>query len=180
MQRHAARKIATGRSAVVVQVKDLAPISPSYPVIIQRLRHTFIPLAPASYLQASADTKFNDYKPRVAFFFPGQGAQTVGMCKELVEDVPAARDLFERASDILGYDLLKVCVEGPKEKLDSTAVSQPAIYVASLAALEKLKQMEGAVSPLYLCTFKMLASLIPELYFSISYYSISQQIHNNK
>lgn len=50
--------------------------------------------------------------PQVAFFFPGQGAQTVGMGKEVAEAVPAARQLFERASDILGYDLLAVCSEG--------------------------------------------------------------------
>lgn len=94
-------------------------------------------------VQANADAKFADYQPKVAFFFPGQGAQTVGMAKEAAEAVPAAKQLFERASDILGYDLLAVCAEGPKEKLDSTAVSQPAIYVASLAALEKLKAEQG-------------------------------------
>lgn len=48
----------------------------------------------------------------MAFFFPGQGAQTVGMGKEVAESVPAAKQLFERASDILGYDLLAVCGEG--------------------------------------------------------------------
>ena len=63
-------------------------------------------------VQATADDKFADYKPRVAFLFPGQGAQTVGMAKELVETVPAAKELFGKASDILGYDLLQVCVEG--------------------------------------------------------------------
>lgn len=63
-------------------------------------------------LQAAADAKFNDYKPKVAFFFPGQGAQTVGMCKEVTAEVPAAKELFDRASEILGYDLLQVCVEG--------------------------------------------------------------------
>jgi len=89
-----------------------------------------------------ADAKFADYKPKVAFFFPGQGAQSVGMCKDLADD-PAAKPLFEKAAEILGYDLLKVCLEGPTEKLNSTAVSQPAIYVASLAALEKLKATEG-------------------------------------
>jgi len=78
-----------------------------------------------------------------AFLFPGQGAQTVGMCKELVEEVPAAKDLFAKASEILGYDLLDRCINGPKELLDSTAVSQPAIFTASMAALEKLKQDEG-------------------------------------
>lgn len=54
--------------------------------------------------------------------------------------VPAARVLFERASAVLGYDLAKLCAEGPAEKLDTTDYSQPALFVASLAALEKLKQ----------------------------------------
>jgi [acyl-carrier-protein] S-malonyltransferase len=74
-----------------------------------------------------------------AFLFPGQGAQTVGMAAELCATLPAARALFDRATALLGYDLLDVCAHGPKERLDSTVVSQPAIYVASLAALEKLK-----------------------------------------
>lgn len=65
------------------------------------------------------------------------------MAVETANALPAAKTLFDRASDILGYDLLKVCGEGPKEKLDSTAVSQPAIYVASLAAIEKLKAEQG-------------------------------------
>ena len=75
--------------------------------------------------------------------FPGQGAQFVGMCGELCSDVPAAKALFAQASEILGYDLLQRCTEGPKELLDSTEVSQPAIFVASMAAVEKLKQDEG-------------------------------------
>ena len=80
-----------------------------------------------------------------AFFFPGQGAQSVGMAGELCEECPAAKALFDEASEILGYDLLDVCVNGPAEKLNSTEVSQPAIYVASLAALEKMKSTpEGA------------------------------------
>lgn len=87
----------------------------------------------------AADDKFASYKPTTAVFFPGQGAQTVGMAKELCDTCPAAKELFDKASDILGYDLLAVCVEGPKEKLDSTVVSQPAIYVASLAAVEKMR-----------------------------------------
>jgi [acyl-carrier-protein] S-malonyltransferase len=75
--------------------------------------------------------------------FPGQGAQFVGMCGELCSEVPAAKALFEQASEILGYDLLQRCTEGPKELLDSTEVSQPAIFVASMAAVEKLRQDEG-------------------------------------
>lgn len=77
--------------------------------------------------------------PKIAFLFPGQGAQAVGMGKLLYDEVPAARDLFDRANATLGIDLKALCFEGPAEALEATDVSQPAIYVASLAALEALK-----------------------------------------
>lgn len=76
---------------------------------------------------------------RIAFLFPGQGAQHVGMGKTLTAEIPAAAALFDQANEILGYDLKKLCLEGPAEELDSTVISQPAIFVTSLAALEKLK-----------------------------------------
>jgi [acyl-carrier-protein] S-malonyltransferase len=82
--------------------------------------------------------------PRTAFLFPGQGAQTVGMAGELCGKLPAAKDLFDRASAVLGYDLLAVCVNGPAERLNATDVSQPAIFVASLAALEQLTATDPA------------------------------------
>jgi len=81
---------------------------------------------------------------KAAFLFPGQGAQSVGMAKVLCAGLPAARQMFERAADILGYDLLDLCVNGPAQRLNSTVVSQPAIFVASLAALESIRQAEPA------------------------------------
>jgi len=77
---------------------------------------------------------------KVAFLFPGQGAQTVGMGAAVCAKVPAARKLFDRASSVLGYDLYRMCTEGPAADLDSTVHSQPALFVASLAALEQLKE----------------------------------------
>jgi len=64
----------------------------------------------------------------------------VGMGAALAASLPQAQTLFDRAADILGYDLLQLCAEGPAEKLNSTVYSQPALFVCSLAALEQLKQ----------------------------------------
>ena len=76
----------------------------------------------------------------VAFLFPGQGAQAVGMARDLVANVPAAKAMFDQASEVLGYDLAELCISGPAESLNTTDHSQPAIFVASLAALEAFKQ----------------------------------------
>jgi [acyl-carrier-protein] S-malonyltransferase len=72
---------------------------------------------------------------KTAFLFPGQGAQTVGMAGA----INTSKSLFDQASAVLGFDLLEVCRNGPAERLNATDVSQPAIFVASLAALEELK-----------------------------------------
>ncbi len=77
--------------------------------------------------------------PKTAFLFPGQGAQFVGMGRSLCDELPAANALFDRANEVLGFDLKSLCFEGPEAALEATDVSQPAIYVASLAALEALK-----------------------------------------
>ncbi|RIK82672.1 MAG: [acyl-carrier-protein] S-malonyltransferase [Planctomycetota bacterium] len=82
---------------------------------------------------------------KTALLFPGQGAQTVGMGASLAESVPAAKELFARANEILGYDLLKLCAAGPAERLDATEHSQPALFVCSLAALEKLRLEQPAI-----------------------------------
>ena len=78
----------------------------------------------------------------MAFLFPGQGAQYVGMCKSIYDKYACAKSLFDRASEILGDDLAKLCFEGPKELLDSTVNSQPALFVSALAALEMLKEVQ--------------------------------------
>jgi malonyl CoA-acyl carrier protein transacylase len=133
-----------------------------------------------------ADDEFT-YTPKTVFMFPGQGAQSIGMGVETAETVPAAAELYKKASEILGYDLLAKCKDGPKEDLDTTVrsaarrqserspaarpaararpelrcaglrdrrrsrsphpnpkqvISQPAIFVASMAAVEKLKATE--------------------------------------
>ena len=113
-----------------------------------RFASAFVPAVRSSSRRFSSamfasDNDFDDFQATTAFMFPGQGAQYVGMCAELVKQVPKAKELFDEASEILGYDLLQVCVDGPKEKLDSTVVSQPAIFVASMAAVEKLRQEAG-------------------------------------
>lgn len=116
-------------------------------LLTARLSAAFMPAAQSAgrraFSLAASDGDFDDFTTKVSFMFPGQGAQFVGMCGELCNEVPAAKALFDEASDVLGYDLLKRCTEGPKELLDSTEVSQPAIFVASMAAVEKLKQEEG-------------------------------------
>ena len=76
--------------------------------------------------------------PRIAFVFAGQGAQTVGMGKQLCESHPKAREWFERANAVLGFDLTKVCFEGPQEHLNRTEICQPALLVHGIAALEAL------------------------------------------
>lgn len=59
----------------------------------------------------------------ISFLFPGQGSQAVGMLKES-KDLPAVKKMLETAKKVLGYDLLQLCLEGPKEKLDDTVYSQ--------------------------------------------------------
>jgi [acyl-carrier-protein] S-malonyltransferase len=75
----------------------------------------------------------------IAFLFPGQGSQAVGMGKDLAEKYPLARRTFEEADDALGYKLSTLCFEGPEDQLRLTEITQPAILTASIAALRVLE-----------------------------------------
>ncbi|MBI5366131.1 MAG: ACP S-malonyltransferase [Planctomycetes bacterium] len=75
-----------------------------------------------------------------AWLFPGQGAQVVGMGKDLAAASPAARAVFDRANAVLGFDLAILCFAGPEDQLNRTDVSQPAILAMSLAVLEALRE----------------------------------------
>jgi [acyl-carrier-protein] S-malonyltransferase len=74
-----------------------------------------------------------------AYIFPGQGAQYVGMGRELYENAPQAKAVFDKADAVLGFSLSKLCFEGPIEKLTQSAVCQPAILTLSIAAFEVIK-----------------------------------------
>jgi [acyl-carrier-protein] S-malonyltransferase len=75
----------------------------------------------------------------IAFLFPGQGSQAVGMGKDLYEKYPLARQTFQEADDALGYKLSQICFEGPEDQLRLTEITQPAILTASVAALRVLE-----------------------------------------
>ena len=109
----------------------------------RHLSTTAITTMQRSLRMAASDDEFASYSSTKAFLFPGQGAQYVGMGSKICEELPAAKKLYDAASDILGYDLLARCTDGPKDILDSTEVSQPAIFVASAAAVEKLRAEKG-------------------------------------
>ncbi len=86
---------------------------------------------------------------RLAFVFPGQGSQSIGMGKSLYDAFPAAKKIFDEANDALGFDIRKLSFEGPEDELNKTENTQPALLAASMAALEVLREKTG-VAPSYM------------------------------
>ena len=84
---------------------------------------------------------------KVAYVFPGQGAQWVGMGRDLYDNFPSAKAVFERADEVLGIPLSKLCFEGPEDELRQTINAQPAILTASYACLEAANGVGHGLPP---------------------------------
>ena len=85
---------------------------------------------------------------RIAYLFPGQGSQEVGMGKRLYEMYPEAQRIFDSASEVLGFSLASLCFNGPEEELTQTINVQPAILTTCVACLNVAREIAGAKMPL--------------------------------
>jgi len=77
---------------------------------------------------------------KTAFVFPGQGAQYAGMGKEFYDNFEESRNIFNTANEALGFDITKLCFEGPNESLSVTKITQPAILTVCMAIYEVIKR----------------------------------------
>jgi len=90
----------------------------------------------------------SSHDQKIMFVFPGQGSQYVGMGSDLIRDFPIARQRYEQANDIVGYDLLKLCLDGPEDNLKLTRHTQPALLTHSLICLEIFHELtEHRIKP---------------------------------
>jgi [acyl-carrier-protein] S-malonyltransferase len=103
-------------------------------------------IKPQDVVKVSAESQ--GQRMPVALLFPGQGSQYVGMLQS-VQDLPEVKEMLSKAKEILGYDILKLCLEGPEEKLGETRYCQPALFIGGLAGVAKLRnaQSEAAERP---------------------------------
>jgi [acyl-carrier-protein] S-malonyltransferase len=91
----------------------------------------------------------------IAFLFPGQGSQSVGMGKELAETYPAARQAFEQADDLLGFALSRLAWQGPETELNDTLNTQPALLTHSVAVLRVLGLLQPGLHPAFVAGHSM-------------------------
>ena len=98
------------------------------------------PCAPLNPTQQE-NVPVSSHDAPLMFVFPGQGSQYVGMGSDLIRDFPTARHLYEQANDVLGYDLVKLCQDGPEEQLRLTRYTQPALLTHSLACLAVFREL---------------------------------------
>ncbi len=92
---------------------------------------------------------------KIAFLFPGQGSQFVGMGRELVESYPEAREIFAQADDVLGFSLSRLCFDGPEAELTDTLNAQPAILTHSVAALRVIQARAPQIVPAFVAGHSM-------------------------
>ena len=88
---------------------------------------------------------------KIAYLFPGQGTQFVGMGKDLYENSPVGREIFEKAAELYGEEFLRILFEGPEEELTKTINTQPAIFLMSIALLKSLEQKNTLFEPVVSC-----------------------------
>lgn len=92
---------------------------------------------------------------KIAFIFPGQGSQSIGMGRDLALRYPLANEIFARADSLLGYSISQICWEGPQEILNDTQYTQPALFVHSIAVLKVLNQEHPGLLPKFVAGHSM-------------------------
>lgn len=152
-------KGSSNEKAVIEDIQVMMEESERSSFQLEKENLSFEGLSPQSIEKLTADRpRHQKIDPSLTsvFLFPGQGSQFVGMCKGYLK-YPNVQEMFEVASDILQYDIKGLCINGPKEDLDQTIFCQPAVFLTSLAAVEKLKEENPKVSKVYALTICVLS-----------------------